>query len=360
MRTTIALSSIFASVLITSKSSAQTLVWNEVQTTDRGCATSISVGPNDVPWLIGCGSGADHGIYYLAHGEASCSPQPCFGSTILSWQRTPTGAAKQVAVDLNGLPFVVNSAGNVYAASTTNENNSSIIIQDAEFTGWTQLTSSPPKCMNSIAPGEDNGFALVDYTVPMSGDTDFIYGIGCSTVDSYGDRPIYSWNLDLTNILGITWNAAPWEQLDPSQGAAAVQAVLFNGPSGPSNPQTLWVRNGIGGLYVYQGGQFPQPGGANAFQQVGWTVGSLTDHYASVSFSVAGNVIYEIFQWDDASQTWIEYMSGSTSENTHIVTIASSQSIQTTGYGTFGPSSLWGIDNVGHIFFAAVPGAPPR
>ena len=353
---------------LVSKNATAQMFWQEVQTTTRGCATSIAVGPNDVPWVIGCGSGADNGIFYLASQD--CSPN-CFGTT-LSWQST-TGAAKQVSVNRDGVPFVVNSQGNVYAALTHSPFN-----QYANIFAWQNITSTPQTCISSIAAGENNGFSLVGVTPAEAPSNDIellsmkdnfqnqtIYGLGCNAFDQHGDRPVFSWNWNLTDGAYSTcnastpsgacevWNSSPgWERL-ASANYGAAQAVLYNG-SGPNNPQGLWIRDGLGGLWQYNDsmGTFDFGSAANYYlTKYGYPAIALTDHF--VDIEVTSTIPYlEILQWSDQQGAWVDYMHAITPQNTFIVQIAASQPIQTLGSGTFGPSELWGLDSNGHIFFA--------
>ncbi len=104
---------------------------------------------------------------------------------------------------------------------------------------------------------------------------------------------------------------------------------------------------------------FEQPPGFNVLQQGGSTVVWLTDHYVEAYYADPFLDASIFRKWNDSTNTWVWYATALTGENTHIITqIASSQSIQNGG-GIFGPSEIYGIDNVGHIFVLAPAGGPP-
>jgi hypothetical protein len=117
-------------------------------------------------------------------------------------------------------------------------------------------------------------------------------------------------------------------------------------PAGCGSTTTVWPRSDLTAVLIL----FCRTGLCQIF---------LTDHFVDVH--IASVVTFdEIYQWVVNSQgqgAWVDYMHAFTPQQTSIVQIAASQSIQTQSSGTFGPSQLWGIDTNGHVF-AAVPPAP--
>jgi hypothetical protein len=84
----------------------QIYYWNGSQFIQApGCATSIGVGPNAYgsqygsPWIIGCDGWGPNGNIYQLQGS--------------KWVQQP-GKATQIAVSPEGVPWVINAAGNVY------------------------------------------------------------------------------------------------------------------------------------------------------------------------------------------------------------------------------------------------------
>jgi hypothetical protein len=343
MRNLVVPSLLVTSVLIARNSNAQ-LAWTELQTTQRGCAKSIGVGANDIPWVVGCGSAADQIVFYL--NSYTCSG--CLAAT-LSWQNVPGAAGVNLAVNRDGYPFVANSSGQIASPVWNGQTN---VGDYSAIAAWQNLTASPSTCVSSVAPAEFSSFDIFEPNAffGTGGVQNTIYGLGCTTTDSYGDRPILSWNFNLQNIFSIYWQASPgWERMGASANNGLVQIALFNG-SGANNPQALAGRDAFGSLWQYSASQgvFVQPPGFNALSQAGWTVFALTDHYAEAYYG--GNAATAtVFQWNDSSSTWAGFATAVTGENTVIVQIASSQSMQTSS-GTFGPSQIYGIDSSGHIF----------
>jgi Tectonin domain len=115
-----------------------------------GCAISIGVGPASgadpygTPWVIGCNGGEDTngGIYQLQ------------GS---SWVKQP-GAATQIAVSPEGIPWVIAAGGYVFHWNGSN---------------WTPVTG----CATSIAVGPS--------TAPRAGPYGDAWAIGCGGNDIY-------------------------------------------------------------------------------------------------------------------------------------------------------------------------------
>lgn len=330
--------------LVARPSGAQTLEWVELPTADRGCAASISVGANSIPWITGCNSTPDKDVFYL--NVQSCSPQPCFG-TSESWQIATLGQkASSVNVGRDGVPWLLDSAGRIYAGSSNQ-------FPDTynQITAWTSLPPNPAMCMSSIAVAENTGF-FVDGVTTGTGIYPTIYGLGCSITggDQYGDHPIYQWNIDLSGAFfgNPIYTPSPgWEELGPANYGAK-QIVLFN-EAGPSNPQASWIRDGAGGLWQWDGGNWNFGNGANQLLIGGYTVVWLTDHYLE-AYLWGPSWDSAIYQWSDQTQSWSYYASGLTAQNTVIKQIASSQAMQTNGSATIGPSAVYGIDSNGHIF----------
>jgi len=115
-----------------------------------GCAISIGVGPASgtdpygTPWVIGCNGGEDTngGIYQLQ------------GST---WVKRP-GAATQIAVSPEGIPWVISAGGNIFHWNGSN---------------WSPVSG----CATSIAVGPA--------TAPRAGPYGDAWAIGCGGNDIY-------------------------------------------------------------------------------------------------------------------------------------------------------------------------------
>jgi hypothetical protein len=73
-----------------------------------GCATAIAVGANDIPWVIGCGAPA---VFYLANTR-TCSANLCVATT--KWVDAKKPGALNIAVNLNGIAFITDTAGELW------------------------------------------------------------------------------------------------------------------------------------------------------------------------------------------------------------------------------------------------------
>ncbi len=143
-----------------------------------GCAISIGVGPSSsgdphgTPWVIGCNGGksTNGGIYYLN------------GST---WVRS-SGAANQIAVSPEGIPWVIQANGNIFYA-----NGSS----------WQQVSG----CATSIAVGPTG--------VAFAGPFGDAWVIGCGGSNIYQFQNGTSWvqipggasYISVSPDLGVPW-----------------------------------------------------------------------------------------------------------------------------------------------------------
>src|SRR5580700_9129982 len=76
-----------------------------------GCASAIAVGPNNIPWILGCGNPSEvRPVYYLS--------QSCTGSFFcpVTWQYAGMNAMT-LTVNLNGVPFVTDANGTVWSVA---------------------------------------------------------------------------------------------------------------------------------------------------------------------------------------------------------------------------------------------------
>ena len=120
----------------------------------NGCATSIGVGPNAYgsqygdPWIIGCdGSDIFNGSIYQLQGSA--------------WVKQP-GAANQIAVSPQGVPWVLTSTGSIF------------------YWNGSYFTGAPAGCASSIAVGP--------VTAPLAGPYGDVWITGCGDVTNAGAK----------------------------------------------------------------------------------------------------------------------------------------------------------------------------
>jgi hypothetical protein len=325
--------SIVAAVLLAGPAvHAQSLQWVQAPSNGIVRAVSIAVAPNDQPFI----ATDDAGAYYLGQVRTSCGTMFCFPQ--LGWLPIPGVRAAQVAVNLDGVPFVVDTQGQTYVAITSQ----TAADTTSQITGWVNFRDQAGTCVHQFVPGVSTGFTEGNYTPPATQFIPQVWGLSCGTVDGSGDHPLMEWNVELTNFSIPWWSYSPgWTPIGP--GSSAAQMTLFT-QGGPSNIQIPWIRTASGDLYSYNGYQFvrmPSPRVLVTRRPIPvptW----ITDHYAIDAGS--------IYAWSDSSQSWSPYASAMTPAGTEIVQISSSQPITTNGYGVVGPSRIWGIDQNGAVW----------
>jgi hypothetical protein len=311
-----------------------------------GCATSIAVAPNNIPWVVGCGPGPDNGIYYLQPVWMQTS---CQGICFPTWAFAD-GYGRSVATDYEGNAYVIGAAGQVWAA---------------DFLVVTSFNSPPPTTptgsWSELSPNASGGFAAVGWPSPggcitslavtMNADIDeafvtpnflsfggpypYYYGVGCY---SNPNNSIYVYSPDN--------GVRSWAQVDAQDNAAAVNIAMFTVSLPTGSIQTPWTLNAEGGLYSYDrnSGRFVGEPGPDGFAY------ALTDHFVAVSQGSPGNA--GVYEWNDGTQSWVFYMSLFTASGTQITQIAHA-GVRYSSAGAIGPSALWGIDSNGGIYYAA-------
>jgi hypothetical protein len=230
-------------------------------------AQSIAVGPNVVnslfnpspignPWVLGTGhtAGGDYYIYNWQNTETAPSGE---------WVQQP-GAATQIAVSPQGVPWVINHLGQIYHWNGTTV---------ASGNGFVQV----PGCATSIGVGP-NAYGS-QYGDPWI--------IGC---DGWGS------NGYIYQLQGSTWV----RQTGGVNGQATQIAV---------SPQGVpWVINSLGNVYYWNGSTWIGPVGACATSiAVGPNTAPLAGPYGDVWVTGCGssNGGYNIWQLQHG-QSWVQ------------------------------------------------------
>jgi hypothetical protein len=330
--------SIACSTFVTSASaSSATHNWVRPSTDTQGCATGIAVGPNNVPYVTGCGPGPNNYIYYLAQ-QTNCSSLSC----PQTWHYT-NGAGIQVFVNLDGDPWALTSNGATYWVSDKTTNGTEVPADQ-----WSEMTPSPYAggCLSSLAVPLYGGTPYQDLVTGAAESSPAtllaLWGIGCGTPGV--DNAIWELPIQYNFVTRSTSGSTTWQQVDAQDNAAAVQITFFNDPS--NNDQVPWVLTAEGTVYSYARGAFhqnPAPPGVYA----------ITDHF--VLAPVSNNQPSGALHWNGSTQTfdstpWADPVAPS---GYSIAQIAYSGPINGTAKGTIGPSFLWGIDTAGNIYYAA-------
>jgi hypothetical protein len=309
------------------EAAAATLEWFPLQ---EGCATSITVAPNDVVWVTGCDGAADHSVWYMLY-ELSCVDGIC--AELPAWH-DDTGSGNHVAIDRTGSTMAVTSGGVTMAA--LGRNGSDGITRP---TGrWSQLFPFSTDCVNEIeqyAVSNEGalGFETPQYTIAP---TALRYlGTACDP-DANGN----------SSVMRRKGQNSAWQTVSGRVKTLALFYRLF----GETLSQTFWGLAADGSIWLYDEdamtfGQMPAP--------PSYTY-DLTDHFAAADDG--------IYQWNDSAQQWDRYMDNMTVGGP-VKQIAHAGAVRVRRKDgtieTVGPSSLWAIDNNGTVYFAG-SFSPPR
>ena len=331
---------------------AQSLVWQQDTTLPGyvggpGCAKQIAVGPNDVPWVIGCSGPGDNGtnksVYYLQFTPCTPNGGECFGGSY-SWVYA-NGAATYISVDVEGEPWLVTSDGHVWTLTSYSRPSTG---------GWDNLTTQGGYEGGQVHwPGFSDGRLSAVVTIVTPQLFTELFGTPNVLLAPDENEPFNFWGFGYpaaTNTAIFSYDASDgataWIHVDGQDGAAAAKIALFSRKSGSGVIQTPWVATSSGLVYSTSGssGQFVQMPGANVLD--------ITDHHV---------LTYPyVYQWSDAPPgssppgTWINIGSILTSANTLALRVAHAPAVTVQGQ-SFGPSRLWAIDSNGHIFYSTVP-----
>jgi hypothetical protein len=265
-----------------------------------GCAYAIAVGPNNAPWVLGCGGpdGVNDWVFQLKHQGSS-----------VTWVNS-NKAGTYVAVGTNSVPWVLTGDGHLSVLVSFFGQGGNFVDETAAYAN----TGFGGGRLSGIAP-------VVTGTSAWT-----LWGLGYP-LSLFSNQSI--WNA------GFTLNSGPtsgWGQVDAQDNAAGWKIVDFAGSVFGTSYQTPVVMNNAGGLYSYDS----STGGFDSFQPPG-TVNDVTDHWV-ITYD---NNQRKIFQYFDL-QGWNEWIGSlNTPNGTQITRIA---------YSNTGPSALWGIDTQGHIF----------
>jgi hypothetical protein len=264
-----------------------------------GCAHAISVGPNGVPWILGCPGGDPNAVgpawvYYLSW---SYPPDSFFATYQWNYDNF---SAMTLYVNLNGVPFAADQFGNVWfeeanAASGNwngNEEPSGVwgvaavgpygffgalsgLGLGAIAAGVTRTVSQPagemfyPAQWANICPGTN---FCPGTTVANA----WIWGISCPAPCWEGPFTYYSWFqavddtiwwTKLTYVENENLQSLPWSALPGSATAVALFTTPGDiSPTASDVRQTPWVLTASGDVYSWQisAGQwakvpFPEP-----------------------------------------------------------------------------------------------------
>lgn len=271
-----------------------------------GCATQIAVGPNNVPWVLGCSGPGD--------GNAWLYKLSCSGTCKWQQQFTPNGtsvAGVSITIDSSNIPWMTSADGHIWAPLAFNGTE---VVEDS-----------------TTIPG-----------IPSS----FSSGRASQIVENGISGALFALGDDLPNHPNVTVFEAQgfsnWNQIGASQGAAGLKLAMFTGNVFGQSYQTLTLTNTQGSFWMYD------PSSDSFSQQNGGGIVDLTDHFCVAPSAGA----YNLYSWSTLGGVWQNQGVTVTPRGTYVDKIAFANAFQNVG-----PSQLWGIDTSGNIFYSTWFGA---
>ncbi len=328
-------------------------VWHKVST---GCASAIAVGPNNIPWILGCGDPSKpREVYYLTYTGSGLVHTPMWQSAGLS--------GLTIAVDLNGFPYVTDTNGQLWS-----------ITDHSTLPGSFQWLQFTPGCVRSFAISATSTSPETELLnpglFPIPGQSGHylqpsVWGIGCNAplafppADGWMYIDKFDWNTNWLN--GVPETALPdvWARVGAWAGNQASQLAMFTNVYGPGPEdftQNPWAIDASGYTYYLnsaynQGPAFADSGGEPHFLPGRLPATSITDHFIQAdrlfTFYWTGSI-------DGGGGTWEQLQ---IADDPGLTQIAFSSAIPGTGPNsnvTVGPSRLWGITSTGAVY-EAVP-----
>ena len=308
---------------------ASTRQWHPLY---EGCATSITVAPNDVVWVTGCDGDADHSVWYMRY-EVQCYEGIC--ADVPVWHDN-SGSGNHVAINRAGGAMAITADGTVMAA--LGRNGSDGIHRPtgrwANLFPWTQV------CVNEIEEyAASNDGALAFETPGYTTDPSAMRYLATEC-----DPDVYG-NSSVMHRRGQGQDS-PWQFVVGRVKTLALFYRLF----GDTLSQTFWGLGANGSIWLFDEdsqtfSQMPAP--------PSYTY-DLTDHFAAAEDG--------IYEWNDSAQRWDRYMDNMTLGGP-VMQIAHAGAVrvrrQDGTIATVGPSSLWAIDQGGTVYYAS-SFTPPR
>jgi len=318
-----------------------------------GCASAIAVGPNNVPWIIGCepNSGAyipEHqrgpdSVYYLTWTEGSLIQTP-------RWVDANFHNAMWLAVNANGIPFVTDTNGTLYSTLQTVSNGD--VVPAGTWGEYGPGVGALAAGLETNPFGRAGELFYPDQT-RVSASPNHFWGIGCSGncgMRHFDDDSI--WTAEAT-ITGGGVSMGAWSRMN---GGVAQQPAVFtdlgtagDGSDTYQNPwiltaeEEVWYWNGNG---TWTNAKPPEP------------IMAITDHNV---LGVSG----QVYAWTDGNGNpgpsrgypgkWVAVGP----KYSALAAIAWSQAVSgqfVNQSSNIGPSELWALDTEGNVYTLSARG----
>jgi len=297
-----------------------------------GYATAISVGPRNIPWVIGRGGHINYGIEGTACGAGICVPS---GQEV--WHDAVGGIAVRVAVNLQDEVAVSNSAGTLYLAG--------VVDSATDPHRWPGSLTKWLSYSTTFGAGGSHCVGQFVMSVAQTGTAgpDYLYGQPCTGGSAWQLAPGFFWYPYLANF--PLMSNGTWVQVDTNDSQVALFSTSAFGRA-TQNPWTLYN----GHAYAFNGASFVRVINPKVFTD-------LKLQYLSDTFAVAAGIVY---QWTgdvfgrgtgNPYQDW-KFVIGAT-PNAPIAQIAYAPALTGPNYfgaNTIGPSELWATDTAGNIY----------
>jgi hypothetical protein len=339
-------------------------------------ASAIAVGPNDIPWILGCGggfcndTGYEQAVFFLRW--LPCSYQPCLVGPSPQWVYAQ-GGGMTLAVDLNGLPHVAGTNGVIYGMGTQIDSNGTVVPAIGNwFAQEGAVSAFAAGVMQHYYGNAGEMFYPRQYgNAPEDAvyEQQYLWGFGCGSACAQGpfstDAGIYfgSWSETVQDSDGDS-DPAVWSGWTHLSGGAMRIALFSEPPSGSTlangsnTHQSPWVLNAEGQIYA-----MGTDGGWHQINRpFNLPVQSITDHY--VLTNSGGVWVWTGDSFGDnpnptaMTNGWNLVISGSnttTASPLVLKQIAWSQAVSGGFVGQsaqIGPSELWAIDWSGAVYRA--------
>jgi len=316
-----------------------------------GCASAISVGANNVPWIIGCepNSGAyipEHqrgpdSLYYLTWTGDSLIRTP-------RWVDANFHNAMWLSVNVQGFPFVTDTSGTLYGISTVPDGNGDDVPSGTWFDYGPGAGAIAAGVEATPAQGSHPGVLFYPDVLHCDDIYGYMWGIGCSGdcgMRHFDDDSI--WKAEFT-IGNGGYSIGSWSRMN---GGVAQQPAVFSdlgtSADGTDTYQNVWILTAEEEVWYWDGNgtwtnaKPPEP------------IMAITDHNV---LGVSG----QVYAWTDGNGhpgpsrgfpggKWVaigpKYPALAAIAYSSAVTAAFENES-----GVIGPSELWALDTEGNVY----------
>lgn len=332
-----------------------------------GCARDIAVGPNDVPWIIGCDNGVratgPGSVFYLQRGDLT--PHWTYDNY----------KGINIAVSLTGAPFVTVAGVNFgfwdmptgWIATDTGVVTNGLSEPAGQWQFAANGTTGPfavGVLINTQVPAGEEGYPSPPEEETLVGLLQYnsIWGANCGSsncntqgIDAMGPLEMTTSQVTATpevNSVYVGTSNLPWSPLGASEMVKSV-AVFTDPPNGgtlangQNTVQVPWALDLFGNVVFWNGQGWqvaPFPGGVRDLPTA-----TLTDHY--YSDGAGGLWVWNGTADGGGNATWSEIIASGGGPTMRRLAYSQAASGSFVGQSApIGPSQVWAIDYGGYIY----------